>query len=352
MEQHINDRRKKILLAVISEYVSTADPVGSRTISKRYELDLSPATIRNVMSDLEELGYFTQPHTSSGRVPTDKAFRFYIEELAQHSFLDRALEAEIRQRTESVDDIRSLVSESSKALSEATQYAGVGMIPRMNLTVFKHIQFIRLARRQVLIVFVTDANLVQNRIVFMEREFKQNELDRMSNYLNHMLNGLTLEQCRARLVAEMQDARAQYDELLRKAVEVSQSVIAESDGQVFIEGSSRMLHEPEFGDMERARSLFRTFEEKSIMVKLLDKALTAPGVHIWMGAETEDDGLEKCAVVTGTYGAGGKLLGTVGVIGPMRMDYGKVVPLVEYTSRLVSKQLEAMHEDTESGEST
>jgi heat-inducible transcriptional repressor len=226
------------------------------------------------------------------------------------------------------------------------------MIPRMNLTVFKHIQFIRLARRQVLIVFVTDANLVQNRIVFMEREFKQNELDRMSNYLNHMLNGLTLEQCRARLVAEMQDARAQYDELLRKAVEVSQSVIAESDGQVFIEGSSRMLHEPEFGDMERARSLFRTFEEKSIMVKLLDKALTAPGVHIWMGAETEDDGLEKCAVVTGTYGAGGKLLGTVGVIGPMRMDYGKVVPLVEYTSRLVSKQLEAMHEDTESGEST
>lgn len=345
----LNDRRKKILFAVISEYVSTADPVGSRVISKRYELDLSPATIRNVMSDLEELGYFNQPHTSSGRVPTDKAFRFYIEELAQYGKVDRALQEEIRVRAESKDDLRAMLSEASLALSEVTHYAGIGLTPRLNAVVFKHIQFIRLQRRQVLVVFVTDANIVHNRVVMLEEEVKQNDLDRMSNYLNNMLAGLSLEQCRTRLINEQNEARASYDALIAKAMRVSQSMIDEADGQLLISGSSRMLHEPEFGDLERARSLFRTFEEKNIMIKLLDKATAAPGVHIWMGAEVEDDALENCAVVTGTYGSGGKLLGTVGVIGPMRMDYQKVVPLVEFTSRLISSQLEARQEEQEPG---
>lgn len=347
----LNDRRKKIMFAVISEYVSTADPVGSRTISKRYELDLSPATIRNVMSDLEEMGYFIQPHTSSGRVPTDKAFRFYIEELAQYNPLDPAIEEEMRQRTGSMDDLRAFVSDSSKALSEMTQYTGVGLTPRMSSTAYKHIQFIKLQRRQLLVVFVTSSNIVHNRMVNFEHEVKQSDLDRMSNYLNSLLSGLTLEACRVKLVDEMKNARAQYDQVLRRAVEMGQAVLSDADGQVIIEGGSKMLHEPEFGDPERARSLFRAFEEKSMMVRLLDKALAAPGVHIWMGSEAEDNALDKCAVVTGAYGAGGKLLGTVGVIGPMRMDYAKVVPLVEYTSKLITAQLETLYADKDSGDS-
>lgn len=345
----LNDRRKKILFAVISEYVATADPVGSRTISKRYELDLSPATIRNVMSDLEELGFFMQPHTSSGRVPTDKAFRLYIEELAQYNQVDRAVEEELRTRAGMADDVHSLVTEASKALSHATHYTTMGVTPRINLSVYKHLQFIHLQRRQILIVFVTDSNLVHNRVVHFDREVRQSDLDRMSNYLNGMLTGLTLDACRAKLVEEMNRDRHQYDEILGKAMQMGQTVLSETGGHVIIEGGSKILQEPEFGDVERARSLFRALEEKSLMVRLLDKALTAPGVHIWMGAETEDDALEKCAVVTGTYGAGGKLMGTIGVIGPMRMDYGKVVPLVEYTSKLITKQIESFQSGDEPG---
>lgn len=348
--ESLNDRRKKILFAVIEEYVTTADPVGSRTISKRYELDLSPATIRNVMSDLEELGYFSQPHTSSGRVPTGKAFKLYIEEMAQHGTIDQMVQSELRQRAESKDDLRSLVSETSQALSEATQYAAVGLTPGLQQVTFKHIQFVHLQRRQVLVVFVTDANLVHNRVVIVERDLKQSELDRMSNYLNNMLAGLTLEQARKRLVDELAEVRSSYDQILQRAMQLGQSIIADADGQLFVAGSSRMLHEPEFGDLDRARSLFRTLEEKNLMIKLLDKALVAPGVHIWMGSEVEDEAFENCALITGTYGAGGRLLGTVGVIGPMRMDYSKVVPIVEYSSRLISKHLETLKRDQENGD--
>ncbi len=169
----LTDRRKKILFAVISEYVMTADPVGSRTISKRYQLELSPATIRNVMSDLEELGFFYQPHTSSGRVPTDKAFRVYIEELAQFRPLDREVENEIRQRTQSLDDLRTIVAESSKALSDISSYAAVGIMPRVDSTTFKHIQFVRLNSRQLLVVFVTGGNVVHNRVAQVEKELSQ-----------------------------------------------------------------------------------------------------------------------------------------------------------------------------------
>jgi heat-inducible transcriptional repressor len=348
--ESLNDRRKKILFAVIEEYVSTADPVGSRTISKRSELDLSPATIRNVMSDLEELGYFSQPHTSSGRVPTGKAFKLYIEEMAQHGSIDQVVQTELRQRAESQDDLRALVSETSQALSEATQYAAVGLTPRLHQVIFKHLQFVHLQRRQVLVVFVTDGNVVHNRVVVVDRELKQSELDRMSNYLNNMLAGLTLEQARRKLLDEMNEARSRYDEILTRAVQLGQTLISDADGQLYIAGSSRVLDEPEFGDLDRARSLFRTFEEKSLMIKLLDKALVAPGVHVWMGSEVEDEAFENCALITGTYGVGGRLLGTVGVIGPMRMDYSKVVPIVEYSSRLISQHLETLRRDADKGD--
>ncbi len=341
----LNERRKRILQAVISEYVMTAEPVGSRTISKRYEIDLSPATIRNIMSDLEELGYFMQPHTSSGRVPTDKAFRFYIEEIAHFNPLDADTQQSLQSRAEHTErDVRSLVSETSKALSEYSQSVGFGFLPTLAAARFRHIQFISLNRRQVLVVFVSDANLVQNRVVNIDREVRQADLERMSNYLNALVAGLTLKEARARMVEELTSERLQYDALLQKAAELGAAVMGEGE-DVIIRGESNMLLAPEFGEVDRIRTLFRAFEEKNLIVQLLDRALASPGVHIYLGNEVEEQTLENCALVTGTYGSGGKLLGAIGVIGPMRMDYTRVVPLVEYTSRLISQQLETFSTD-------
>jgi heat-inducible transcriptional repressor len=342
----LNERRKRILHAVISEYVMTAEPVGSRTISKRDEIDLSPASIRNIMSDLEEMGYFIQPHTSSGRVPTDKAFRFYIEEIAQFHEVDAQTQRNLRQRTRPMEsDVRSLVTESSRALSELSHYAGVGFMPATQLVRFRHIQFIRLNRRQMLIVFVTDANLIQNRIVTLDDEMKHVDLERMSNYLNSLLGGLTLSVCRQKLVDELASERAQCDAMLKHAAEVGKSIIADTEQQVVIEGGSNMLSAPEFGNLERMQVLLRAFEEKSLILRVFDKAMESPGVHIYMGSESAEQTLDNCALVTGTYGAGGKLLGAIGVIGPMRMDYAKVVPLVEYTSKLITRQLATLQTD-------
>lgn len=340
--EELNERRRRILHAVITEYVATAEPVGSRTLSKRYEIDLSPATIRNVMSDLEEMGYFVQPHTSSGRVPTDKAFRFYIEEIAQYHPLDPSTEETLRQRTTQVadGDVRTIVSESSKALSELTHYAGLGFVPGSRTLTFKHIQLIRLSRRQILVVLVTDTNLVQNRLVTIERDVSQSDLDRMSHYLNSLLAGLTLVECRSRLIEEINGARAQYDAVTQQALQVGEAVVGSHEEHVFIEGTTNILQEPEFGNLERVRALFKAFEEKKLLLSILDKAMQSPGVHIYMGNDTQNESLENCALVTGTYGAGGRLLGAIGVIGPMRMDYARVVPLVEATSRLISRQLD------------
>ena len=342
----LNERQKKILHAVISEYVMTAEPVGSRTISKRYQVELSPASIRNVMSDLEELGYFTQPHTSSGRVPTHQAFRFFIEELAQFNQLDPGAETALRERTQREGDLRSLVTETSRVLSEFTRYAGVGFTSQRKTSTFRHIEFIRLERRQMLVVYVTQNNLVQNRLVLLQDDLRQSKLDEMANYLNSLLVGLTLNECRLRLIAEMKSERAQYDALLRQMVQVSQAVMADDESLV-IEGGSNMLHAPEFGSIERMRALFRAFEEKNVIVRILDQTLESPGVHIYMGSEGEDDSLDNCAVVTGTYGPDAEPWGAIGVIGPMRMDYARVVPLVEYTSKLISRQIEQLkYEET------
>ncbi len=342
--EELGERRKQILKAVISEYVTSAEPVGSRTISKRYRIDLSPATIRNVMADLEEMGYFVQPHTSSGRVPTTKAFRFFIDELAQFNRPDPNAERMIRERTREGSSLETLISHTSRALSEFTHYAAVGFAAREKASTFRHIQLLRVAPRQILVVYVTDTNLVRNRMIAVERDQRQADLERMSNYLNSLLGGLTLKECRERLIEEMRSDRAHYDALLRQVVEISQAALSESDDQIVIEGSSNILDAPEFGTIERMRALVKAFEEKHLLVSILDKTIESPGVHIFMGNESEDQSLENCALVSGTYGAGGKAWGAIGIIGPMRMDYTRVVPLIEMTSKLISSQIERFHQ--------
>ncbi|HXX33203.1 MAG TPA: heat-inducible transcriptional repressor HrcA [Thermodesulfobacteriota bacterium] len=342
MDFSLSERMKRVLETIIEDYILTAEPVGSRKISKQSNLNLSPATIRNIMSDLEELGLLSQPYTSAGRVPTERGLRFYVDTIIDVHELSDQEQQEMRSKyvghlTEGPD----LFRETSRILSLSSHYLGVVWTPRMSSVILQHIEFVKLRRYLVLAILVSTAGLVHNRIIEVEEDFSQSELDHLSDYLNSFLAGLTLYQVRERLLEQMKVAKKAYDHLLEQALllgEKAFSSIDESD--VFIEGKTNILNEPEFNSVSRMTDLFRTFEEKAIMVKLLEKFMAPKGVQIAIGSESQVQEMETCSVVTSTYSCGGDVLGVLGVIGPRRMNYSRVIPLVGYTAKLLTEILE------------
>ena len=342
MDFSLSERMKRVLETIIEDYILTAEPVGSRKISKQSNLNLSPATIRNIMSDLEELGLLSQPYTSAGRVPTERGLRFYVDTIIDVHELSDQEQQEMRSKyvghlTEGPD----LFRETSRILSLSSHYLGVVWTPRMSSVILQHIEFVKLRRYLVLAILVSTAGLVHNRIIEVEEDFSQSELDHLSDYLNSFLAGLTLYQVRERLLEQMKVAKKAYDHLLEQALllgEKAFSSIDESD--VFIEGKTNILNEPEFNSVSRMTDLFRTFEEKAIMVKLLEKFMAPKGVQIAIGSESQVQEMETCSVVTSTYSCGGDVLGVLGVIGPCRMNYSRVIPLVGYTAKLLTEILE------------
>lgn len=342
MTGDLNDRSRRILEAIIEDYIESAEPVGSRAVTRRHQMGLSPATVRNVMADLEEMGYLTAPHTSAGRIPTEKGYRFYIDALLQV----RQLSATERQRIDHQYRIKGrrteeILQEAGKVLSSISHYTGLVLAPRFTSTVFRHIEFIRLSQGRILVVFVSQSGIVQNKIIETEDRLSPAELEQMTNYLNRTLTGLSIPEVKARILEEMQQEKALYDRLLQKALEFSREAFGEeSAGQVYIEGAVNILEQPEFADVDRMKRLFRTFEQKSLLVDLLDKAQKAQGVQIFIGSESEYREIEGCSLVTAAYSGRRGNLGTLGVIGPTRMPYSLVIPIVDYTARLVSKVLE------------
>ena len=342
MDLSISERMKRVLETIIEDYILTAEPVGSRKISKQSNLNLSPATIRNIMSDLEELGLLSQPYTSAGRVPTERGLRLYVDAIMDVRELSDQEQQEMRSKyaghlTEGPD----LFRETSRILSLSSHYLGVVWTPRMSSVILQHIEFVKLRRYLVLAILVSTAGLIHNRIIEVEEDFSQSELDHLSDYLNGFLAGLTLYQVRERLLEQMKVAKKAYDHLLEQALllgEKAFSSIDESD--VFIEGKTNILNEPEFNSVSRMTDLFRTFEEKAIMVKLLEKFMAPKGVQIAIGSESQVQEMETCSVVTSTYSCGGDVLGVLGVIGPRRMNYSRVIPLVGYTAKLLTEILE------------
>ncbi len=337
----LTGRGKQILEALIEEYITTAEPVGSRTITRRQIVSLSPATVRNVMSDLEELGFLASPHTSAGRIPTDKAYRFYVDSLleAQRQAVD---EADLQQRfTLQSRDLGTALQEASRLLSSLSQYVGVVVAPSMAANVFRQIEFVRLGGRRLLVILVAASGAVQNRLVELEQDIPPEDLIRMANYLNEQLHGLTIAQVKRRLMEEMASDKASYDELLAQAIAVSQQALADEGAQIFIEGQANIMEQPEFADIGRMREMFRAFEEKSQLVGLLDRCLQASGVQIFIGAESHLNQMAGMSVITAPYRTGKDTFGVLGVIGPTRMGYAKVIPIVDYTARLISKMLES-----------
>jgi heat-inducible transcriptional repressor len=334
------DKRAQILLkTLIERYIAEGQPIGSRTLSKYSGLDLSPATIRNVMADLEELGLISSPHTSAGRVPTTLGYRFFVDSL----LVIKPLESQAVQRIEGElhpDNPQRMVQAASQLLSQLTQFAGVVMTPRRRAMTFKHIEFLKLSEKRVLLIVVTPDGDVQNRILFTERDFKPSELVEAANYINQHYSGQSFEDVRGRLQTELSDLRRDMITLMTTAVEAGNRAVSEGSEQYVISGERNLLSLQDLSqDMNRLRQLFELFERKTSLVQILDLSLRGQGVQIFIGGESTFSAPDEVSVVTSPYKVDGEVVGTVGVIGPTRMAYDRVIPIVDITAKLLSSAL-------------
>lgn len=340
MGDSLTERSRQILEAIIEDYIKTAEPVGSRSVTRRHGLSLSPATVRNVMSDLEELGFLASPHTSAGRVPTDKAFRFYVDSLLQVRSIDDEQRDEIcRHYRGQGRDVGEILKETSRILSSISHYIGIVVAPRFTANVFRQIEFVKLCGSRILAILVSESGVVQNRIIESNEEIPSEDLVRMSNYLNNLLKGLTISEVKARIFQEMESDKVRYDDLMSKALKLSEQTLDEPDAEVFIEGQVNILEQPEFADVDKMKEIFRAFEEKGQLITLLDRCMDAERVNIFIGAENFLNRMNQLSVITAPYASGRNTLGVLGVIGPTRMGYDRVIPIVDYTARMLSKLL-------------
>jgi heat-inducible transcriptional repressor len=344
MYENLTERDRKVLQAIIRDYIQTAQPVGSRIISKKSQMGLSPATIRNVMSDLEEMGFLVQPHTSAGRVPTDRAFRFYVDSILNMRRLSSAEREKIEKSLQEENlDINEIMKRASHMLSLLSKQTGVVLAPRFGSKIFKHIEFIKLREKRILVIIVSKTGEVQNKVIEADEELHQDELNKYGKYLTEIMGDLTLAEAKRKIMEEMNKEKVLFDNLMYRALQLSQKALEdEGEGNLYIEGKTNMMQSPEFADLEKMRALIEAFEEKSKIVKLLDKALSIHEIQIFIGAENELHEMIDCSVVAAPYSKENYTLGTLGVIGPTRMDYSSIIPIVDYTARIVGKILDSM----------
>lgn len=332
-------RNQEILRATILCYIRTATPVGSRTLTKNTELGLSPATIRNVMADLEELGYLAQPHTSAGRVPTEKAYRFYVDDLMSAGPNELGDTVGLTVRLTPTEDLRDTLQEASKLLSLLSHYTGVVVTPKPVTLRLKQVEFFRLGGGQVLAVFLTVDGLVQHKRIEMDSDPSPQQLRRIADELNTRFSGQEMSAVRATLLEEMREHKRDYDRLMERVLAAAQGAMVVQTGEVYVEGTENILGMPEFSDVERMKALFKTFEEKYMMTTLVEKSLVADGVGVYIGSENAALGVSDLSLVVANYRCGEQTFGTLGVLGPMRMEYERVIPLVSRVAALLGESL-------------
>jgi heat-inducible transcriptional repressor len=344
-DANIGYRARKILHAVVSEYLSSGEAVGSRTVTRRHGIDLSAATVRNVMSDLEELGLLRQPHQSAGRVPTDQGLRMFVDSLLKVRGLSPQDKDEIRGRFGLPEDFEAAMQSTSRVLSDLSRQAAVVVLPTPERSVCDHLEFLKLREGELLAVLVTREGRVENKLVSIDFAITASDLERMHNYIDGLVSGRTLDEARARLVDELSSDEAQMDALLAKALTVAAQAIPAGavDGaaaltHVLVDGQANLLDQLGPEDMFRAKALFRALEEKKLMAKLLERTLAASGIQVFIGAETAAAELTDCSVIATTYGdaESGRPLGALAVVGPTRMNYSRIIPIVDFTARLVT----------------
>jgi heat-inducible transcriptional repressor len=329
----LDDRAKLLLKTLVERYIAEGQPVGSRTLSRASGLELSPATIRNVMSDLEGLGLIVSPHTSAGRIPTARGYRMFVDTMltAQREHLSAP--------SLPPDQPQKVIANAANLLSNLSQFVGVVMAPR-RASAFRQIEFLRLSERRLLVIIVSPDGDVQNRVIFPEVDYSQSQLVEASNYINAHFAGLSIEQVRDRLQSEMEQLRSEIAALMQAAVQVSSEVLTEAQDEVVIAGERNLLSVTDFSsDMSHLRRAFELFEQKAQLLRLLDVSSKAEGVRIFIGGESQVVPFDDLSIVSANYEVDGEVVGTLGVIGPTRMPYDRMIQIVDITSKLVTNAL-------------
>jgi heat-inducible transcriptional repressor len=345
-EENLSERAQRLLKALIENYIRDGQPVGSRTLSRDSGLSLSSATIRNVMADLEDLGFVASPHTSAGRVPTDKGYRFFVDTLLKLKPLHHEEIEDIERRlgSDSADNGRSLVQTVSQMLSSVTRMAGLVTLPNPNYIALSQIEFISLSENRVLAIMVMSNREVQNRVVQLDRYHSSEELRRAANYLNDAFSGRSLPEVRTQLLTQLQETRQHMDQLMKDAIQMAQQVFAsgkQGDVEYVIAGETNLMGFAELSNVDRLRRLFEAFNEKHDILRLLDSCLRAEGIQIFIGQESGYRILDDISVVTAPYMLDNKVVGVLGIIGPTRMAYERVIPIVDITAKLLGSALNA-----------
>jgi heat-inducible transcriptional repressor len=334
----MDDRARQLLKTLIERYIADGQPVGSRTLSKYSRLDLSPATIRNVMADLEELGLIASPHTSAGRVPTPLGYRLFVDSLITVRPLRNEQAQQLRDEL-AREDPRRAISQAASLLSRLSSFAGVVRSPRRSGT-FRQIEFLRLSDRRVLLIIVTPEGDVQNRILVVERDYPASTLIEAGNFLNANFAGLEFDQIRTQLKNELARIREDITQLMQRAIDAGSEAAADDTEGMVISGERNFVGLPDFADdMQRLRELFGLFEKRTDLMQLLDASTRATGVQIYIGGDSSLVPMESVSIVTAPYEVDGQVVGTLGVIGPTRMAYDRMIPIVDITARLLSGAL-------------
>ena len=336
----LDERAESLLKLLIARFIDRGQPVGSRTLAQQEGVCLSSATIRNVMADLEDLGLISSPHTSAGRVPTSQGYRFFIDSLLTVKPLNPSTLEGIEERLNRGNDAKELTAAASELLSEVTQFASVVILPNISATTFRQIEFVKLSGNRILVIMVTEDGRVQNRVIYNEREYTDAELVRAANFFNQKYKGKLLSHVRNQLLREMKSDSEKINKLMETAVTVASGVIVESDeDNVMLSGEEKLLNVPDFAAIEKIRKIFEAFRARHSLLSLLDQSIKASGVSIFIGDESGFSGLNDCSVVTAPYEVEGESIGVLGVIGPTRMHYDRVISVVDVTAHLLGNAL-------------
>lgn len=346
----MNKRKKNVLQAIVREYIVNASPVGSRTIARRYDLEVSPATIRNEMADLEELGYLMQPHTSAGRIPSDKGYRFYVDNLMpendltreEERFISRALKAKAKAQ-----NIKTIVSETSRLLSFITDYTSLVLKPDIKKTGLEKIQLFRPDRRHVLVVIITDTGLVEHEMIPISEDITDRELENIGSFLNSRLHGLTLEEIDEDLLGSLEEEIVAQNEFILDTVDLICQTLNTTDVEhISMDGTPNILEQPEFmDDLDKVKKLLHILEEGRILIDILNRTCQVPGVVISIGSENDYEEIQECSLITACYRIGKRNIGSLGVLGPTRMKYPRVISAVDYIARCLSEALTELNEE-------
>ncbi len=339
----LDSRAENVLKNLVETYIQQGQPVGSRTLSKLPQLGVSSATVRNVMSDLEELGLITAPHTSAGRIPTSQGYRLFVDSMVKASTLTQQAVSQLSERFQQETDPEALLAHASDVLSELTQFAGVVVLPSQSVTRFHQLEFMRLSDSRLLAILVTEDGRVQNRVLNTADSFSESELVSAANFFNQRYKGNTLDDVRRLLVNDMRHDNDEMHKLNQEAMQAASRVISEEEasnqGDVVLSGEQKLLDVPDLCQIETLQKLFDAFKTKRDLLDLLDRSMKANGVSVFIGEESGYSALGECSVIASPYSVDGKILGTLGVVGPTRMAYDEVISVVDITSKLLSQAL-------------